>query len=169
MFDRRESHPSGTATWTFLTNHGHVLLCIARDPESRIRDIAAQVGVTERAVQRIVSELESDGYIERTREGRRNRYRLHSEVPLRHPLERHQQVGRLIELIVGAPAATGADEGAAADRGADTLRAPVHGGGTAAGDSHALPSRHAIIDAVGATARAAALRHTPGPNGSRRG
>jgi DNA-binding transcriptional ArsR family regulator len=85
--------------WTFLTNHAHVLLCLARDPETRMRDVAEQVGITERAVQRIVSELEQGGYVARDREGRRNRYEVKSDVALRHPIERHRSVAALLALV----------------------------------------------------------------------
>lgn len=85
--------------WTFLTNHAHVLLCLARDPEARLRDVAAQVGVTERAVQRIVTELEEAGYVERAREGRRNTYVVRPSLPLRHPIEQHRTVASLIDLV----------------------------------------------------------------------
>lgn len=87
--------------WTFLTNHAHVLVCIARDPEIRGRDIAAQVGITERAAQSIISDLVSAGYLTRTRVGRRNRYDLHPESPLRHPLERDHTVGELLQVLAG--------------------------------------------------------------------
>lgn len=73
--------------WTFLTNHTHILLCLARDPELRIRDIAELVGITQRAVQRILVELEEGGALTHTREGRRNRYQVNLDCPLRHPLE----------------------------------------------------------------------------------
>ncbi|MEM9071950.1 MAG: winged helix-turn-helix domain-containing protein [Myxococcota bacterium] len=85
--------------WTFLSNHAHVLLCISRDPDTRLRDIAANVGITERAVQRIVMELVEAGVLERERHGRRNHYRLHGGVPLRHPLESHRTVGDLVKLL----------------------------------------------------------------------
>lgn len=85
--------------WTFLTNHAHVLLTIASDPEIRLRDVADRVGITERAAQRIVAELEEGGYLTRHREGRRNRYEIHPRLPLRHPIERHRHVGALLELI----------------------------------------------------------------------
>ncbi|MCU0683576.1 MAG: winged helix-turn-helix domain-containing protein [Polyangiaceae bacterium] len=85
--------------WTFLTNHAHVLLCIARDPEARIRDLAVAVGITERAVQRILADLEMAGYVSHEREGRRNRYDVRAELPLRHPLESHRSVGALLALI----------------------------------------------------------------------
>ena len=87
--------------WTFLTNHAHVLLCIAREPEVRMRDIADAVGITERAVQRIVADLESAGYLERNRQGRRNHYTVRADRPLRHPIERHERVASLIALVLG--------------------------------------------------------------------
>jgi DNA-binding MarR family transcriptional regulator len=84
-----------------LTNHGHVLLCVAREPGMLLREIAACVGVTERAAHRIVCELEGAGYLTRHREGRRNRYELHPEVPLGHELERDANVGQLIAALGG--------------------------------------------------------------------
>ena len=89
--------------WTFLTNHAHVLFCIAQDPEVRLRDVAARVGITERAVQRIVTDLEAAGYLLVAKEGRRNRYTVHDDLPLRHPIERHRSVRSLIGLVSGAP------------------------------------------------------------------
>src|SRR3954451_2561127 len=91
-----------TAGWTFLTNHAHVLFCIAEDPEVRLRDVAARVGITERAVQRIVTDLEGEGYLTVSKEGRRNRYQVNYGLPLRHPIERHRTVRELIELVVGS-------------------------------------------------------------------
>lgn len=85
--------------WTFLTNHSHVLICIAREPEVLLRDVATQVGITERAVQRIVGDLEEAGYLTRVRTGRRNHYQLNPGLPLRHPIEAHRTVGVLLELI----------------------------------------------------------------------
>lgn len=85
--------------WTFLTNHAHVLLCVARDPGARLRDVADAVGITERAAQRIVAELEEDGYLTRTRDGRRNHYDVHAELPLRHPVERDHAVGEILEVL----------------------------------------------------------------------
>lgn len=95
---------TSTTGWTFLTNHAHVLFCIAEDPEVRLRDVAARVGITERAVQRIVTDLEGEGYLTVSKEGRRNRYRVHYELPLRHPIERHQTVAALVALVVGSRA-----------------------------------------------------------------
>lgn len=89
--------------WTFLSNHGHVALVLARDPSARVRDIAAAVGVTERAIQRILSELESGGIIERERVGRRNHYRLNNDKALRHPLEANHTVGELLMSLLDPP------------------------------------------------------------------
>lgn len=94
--------PAGPAPgWTFLSNHTHVLVCLAADPAQTLRDVAAQVGITERAVQRIVADLEEGGVLERQREGRRNRYVLDLGAKLRHPLERHCSIGDLLALVVG--------------------------------------------------------------------
>ncbi len=90
--------PQVTTGWTFLSNHAHVLIVLAAEPDLRMRDIAEQVGITERAVQRIVGELTEAGYLETQREGRRNRYRIHSERALRHPIEAHRKVADLIRL-----------------------------------------------------------------------
>jgi len=84
------------AQWTFLTNHAHVLLCVAENPNVRLRDVAVQVGITERAAQRIVSELEEAGYLDRERAGRRNVYRLNTAMPLRHPLDQQHRIGELL-------------------------------------------------------------------------
>lgn len=94
-----EANPTPSGTWTFLTNHAHVLLCIHRDPAIRLRDVAEAVGVTERATQNIVADLEAEGYLMRERVGRRNHYRLRTDIPLRHPLEREHAIGELLELL----------------------------------------------------------------------
>ena len=86
-------------TWTFLSNHSHVLLIIAREPEIRLREVAVRVGITERAVQRIVADLEEGRYLEHERIGRRNRYLVHRDRPLRHPVEAHRDIGTLLSLI----------------------------------------------------------------------
>lgn len=85
--------------WTFLTNHAHVLLCIAKDSDVRLRDIAERVGITERAAQRIVGELVEAGYVDRVKEGRRNSYRLNAERPLRHPLEEDHAIGEVLAVL----------------------------------------------------------------------
>ena len=92
--------------WDLLTNHAHVLLCVAHDPGIRVRDIADAVGITERAAHRILSELVDQGYVLRERDGRRNRYEVRHELPLPHPLLQERQVGELLELLgpAGDPA-----------------------------------------------------------------
>jgi uncharacterized membrane protein len=93
------SRPSVTR-WDFLTNHAHVLTCVAHDPGIRLRDIAAAVGITERAAHRILSELVEEGYVARERVGRRNRYQVKPELPLRHPLVQEREVGDLLAVLV---------------------------------------------------------------------
>jgi DNA-binding transcriptional ArsR family regulator len=90
-----------TRSWTFLSNHGHVLVCLAQDPAARLRDVALRVGVTERAVQKILADLAAAGVVERRREGRRNRYRLRTDRPLRHPIEAHRTVAALLGMVLG--------------------------------------------------------------------
>jgi Winged helix-turn-helix DNA-binding len=85
--------------WDFLTNHAHVLLCIADDPGIRLRDIAAAVGITERGAHKILSELVDEGYVLRERHGRRNRYKVKPELPLRHPLVHDREVGELLKVL----------------------------------------------------------------------
>ncbi len=92
--------PSFPNTWTFMTNHAHVLLCIAEHPRSRTRDLATKVGITERAVQRIIAELEAAGYLSHGREGRNNHYTVRTDLPLRHPVEQHCGVSALIEMTL---------------------------------------------------------------------
>ncbi|GAA0224742.1 helix-turn-helix domain-containing protein [Actinomadura nitritigenes] len=87
--------------WTFLTNHARVLICIARDPELRVRDVAQQIGITERAAQLIITDLEEAGYLVRTRVGRRNTYTINGDRPFRHPAEADHDVQDLIEVFLG--------------------------------------------------------------------
>ena len=87
------------STWTFLSNHTHVLVCLAAESDQTVRDIALKVGITERAVLRIVSELEEGGVLARERNGRRNRYSIALGAPLRHPLEAHCRIGELLALV----------------------------------------------------------------------
>lgn len=89
---------AGHTNWTFLSNHGHVLICLFEQPDARLRDLAERVGITERAVQSIVTDLEESGAITRTREGRRNHYRFHTHVKLRHPVEAHRTIKDLLAL-----------------------------------------------------------------------
>ena len=91
--------PEQIPRWTFLSNHAHVLAMLHSDPEVVLRQVAAEVGITERAVQRIIHELEEEGFIERERVGRRNRYHVFLEKPLRHPIEAHRTIGDLLHLI----------------------------------------------------------------------
>lgn len=108
-------------TWTFLSNHAHVLVCLSRDPRIRLRDVATQVGITERAVQKIVADLEAAGVLIRRREGRRNRYHIHGDRKLRHPVEGEGVVRDLLAALLtdaelrhldsqAAPPGEGADE-----------------------------------------------------------
>ena len=92
--------PVSAVGWTFLTNHAHVLISLANDPELRLREVASTVGITERAVQKIIAELEAGGFISRERDGRRNRYEIHPNTPLRHPVEAHRQVGHILGAIL---------------------------------------------------------------------
>lgn len=87
--------------WTFLSNHAHVLICLAQEPTLRIQDLADRVGITYRAVQRILDDLEAAGYIQRSRrqdDARSNEYRVEMNLPLRHPIEQHQRVSALLDL-----------------------------------------------------------------------
>ena len=90
----------GSSGWTFLTNHAHVLILLAQNPDRVLREVASEVGITERAVQRIVSELEEEGYIQRHREGRKNSYVIALDRPLRHTIEGHCSIGMLVNLIL---------------------------------------------------------------------
>ena len=85
--------------WDFLTHHAHVLLCVSDDADIRLRDIAAAVGITERSTHKILTELVEDDYVLRERQGRRNRYTVKPEMPLRHPLVRERAVADLLEAL----------------------------------------------------------------------
>lgn len=91
--------PPGKRTFTYLTNHAHVLVALDGEPELRVRDLAAAVGITERAVQRILADLEAEGVVAKERRGRRNAYRLNRKSRLRHPLEGHCIIGGLLEWV----------------------------------------------------------------------
>jgi predicted transcriptional regulator len=88
-----------TPSWSFLTNHAQVLLCIAQDPGIRLREIGEAVGITERAAHRIVVELAAAGYISRTRNGRRNLYAIQSHLPVPDPLASEQRIGDLLTIL----------------------------------------------------------------------
>ena len=94
---------SDPASWTFLTNHAHVLLRIAMEPRVLVRTLADDVGIRERAVLRIIADLEADGYLSHTREGRQNVYEVNVTKPLRHPIERHCSMGKLIDTVIQKP------------------------------------------------------------------
>jgi predicted transcriptional regulator len=98
-------HHDGIPTWSFLTNHALVLLCIAQDPGIRLREIGEAAGITERAAHRIVVELANAGYISRTRNGRRNHYTIQAHLPLPDPLAREQKLGDLLAILAGQPPA----------------------------------------------------------------
>lgn len=91
--------PETPSSWTFLTNHARVLLVIARDPQARVRDIAAAIGITERAAQGIVTDLEDAGYLQRIRIGRRNNYSIDPRQHFRHPTEADVPVQVLIDMF----------------------------------------------------------------------
>jgi|SRR5579862_1006051 len=93
--------------WTFVTNHTQVLLCIARDPEVRLRDIADRVGITERAAQRILADLVEAGYVERRRQGRRNRYTVNPDMRMRHSAQDGHDIGEVLELLSREPPSAG--------------------------------------------------------------
>lgn len=95
----RQAASSGNR-WTFLTNHSHVLVLLDSEEAPILREVAVQVGITERAVQRIIQDLEEGGFIERERVGRRNRYRVLKDKHLRHSIESHRTIGELLNLIV---------------------------------------------------------------------
>ena len=88
-----------SAKWTFFTNHAHVLFCISQDPDVTLREVAGRVGITERATQRIVAELEAGGYLRHERKGRRNHYELIDDVPLRHEIESHVPIGDILKVL----------------------------------------------------------------------
>jgi DNA-binding MarR family transcriptional regulator len=90
--------------WTFLTNHGHVLVVVSSDPDARLREIAERVGITERAAQLIVRDLETTGYLSKERVGRRNRYIVHRHRRFRHPAESHREVDELLGIFRAADA-----------------------------------------------------------------
>jgi DNA-binding IclR family transcriptional regulator len=95
--------PDDHPRWRFLTNHADVLETVARDPTSRLRDIARTVGITERTAAKVVNDLVEAGYLTKIRDGRRNRYVVHEELPLRHRQHRHHTVGELLRFLKAPP------------------------------------------------------------------
>jgi len=118
------------SNWTLLSNHGHVLICLSRDPEARLRDVAANVGITERAVQKIVRDLQDGGMISVEKSGRRNSYRIHRKQTLRHHLESDCTLKDLIGVINRLPetpvstARPSLKTEAKAESGLDSVREP---------------------------------------------
>jgi predicted transcriptional regulator len=93
------SSPESDKAWRFVTSHTQVLLCLEQNPETRLRDVAATVGITERAAQRIVTDLVEAGYVARERVGRRNRYVLNRTIPMRHPSQVEREIGELLDVL----------------------------------------------------------------------
>ena len=103
------------ADWTFLTNHARALVCIAHDPGMRLRDIAATLGITERSAYAIVNDLTEAGYVVKDKDGRRNRYRIQADLPLRVPIGREPTIGEVLELLVDTSATSAELPGRNAD------------------------------------------------------
>lgn len=101
------SEDTPASGWTFVTNHTQVLLCIARDPDIRLRDIADRIGITERAAQRILADLVQAGYVQRERQGRRNRYTINPDMRMRHSAQDGHDIGEVLELLGGEPPQAG--------------------------------------------------------------
>jgi DNA-binding MarR family transcriptional regulator len=95
----RSADTRPTPGWTLLSNHGHVLICVARDPDMLLADIATRVGIRERAAHRIITDLVDAGYLTRTKAGRRNHYSVTTDRPMRHPLERDHAIGELLDAL----------------------------------------------------------------------
>jgi DNA-binding IclR family transcriptional regulator len=95
------------SSWTFLTNHAQVLLCLAEDPDVRLRDVAERVGITERAAQRILADLVDSGYVRTARVGRRNRYTVDRAHAMRHSAQLGYEIGALLEALGATPASRG--------------------------------------------------------------
>ena len=92
--------PQAGAAWTFLSNHAHVLAYLAEHPDARLRDVAMDVGITERSAMRLITQLDEAGILKRSRQGRRNHYFIEVNAPLMHPLESHCTVGQLLEFVI---------------------------------------------------------------------
>ena len=95
--------------WTFLSNYAHVLICLAENPDARLRDVADKVGITERTAFRLVGELEEAGIVKRAREGRRNHYLINTKAHLRHSIEEHCTVGELLQTVLQHQTSTNND------------------------------------------------------------
>jgi hypothetical protein len=119
--------------WSFLTNHARVLLCIAHDPGARLRDISSTLGITERSAHGIITDLTKAGYVVKQKDGRRNRYRIEADLPLREPLSREPAIGEVLAVLLGTQdglagladlAAAGRQRGGAADGRPTSAAAP---------------------------------------------
>ena len=99
------------ASWSFLTNHARVLLCIAHDPGVRLRDIAASLGITERSAYGIVTDLTEPAYVVKQKDGRRNRYQIQAHLPLPEPTSQEPAIGEVLALLTGASAGETANQG----------------------------------------------------------
>jgi len=103
---QRQALGGAAQGWTFLTNHSHVLVCLLQDPSVRLRDVAERIGITERAVQKIILDLETARVLRRVREGRRNRYQIQLDLPLRHAVEAHCTIREILSPIAALAAET---------------------------------------------------------------
>jgi DNA-binding transcriptional ArsR family regulator len=110
------------AEWSFLTNHARVLLCIARDPGIRLRDIAATLGITERTAFGVVADLTEAGYVIKERDGRRNRYEVQHHLPLAEPTSEERTIGDVLELLGGRDLARNSSRRLAAKRRRTTVK-----------------------------------------------
>ncbi|HYY43794.1 MAG TPA: winged helix-turn-helix domain-containing protein [Actinomycetota bacterium] len=109
-----QRHRPGGSKWRFLTNHAVVLICIVRNPNSRLKEIAEKAGITERSTRSIIRDLAEAGYVEIARRGRRNTYGVHSDLPMRHPLAEQHSIGELLLALAeedGIDPHTGASTG----------------------------------------------------------
>ena len=125
--------------WTFFSNYGHVLVCLARNREARLRDVAADVGITERAVQKIVRDMQDAGIITVSKQGRCNRYRINRRKSLRHGLESHCSVGKLLNLVA-KPAPGQAAAAGAATSGPEAVESAAPAGESALTSAEPAPS-----------------------------
>jgi hypothetical protein len=112
------------ASWSFLTNHARVLLCIAHDPGARLRDIAAGLGITERSAHTIVADLAEAGYVVKQKDGRRNRYQIEAHLPLAEPGTREPAIGEVLALLLGQ---TGSGDGMPGPAAVDQPDGPPDG------------------------------------------
>ena len=133
----------GVPEWSFLTNHARVLLCIAHDPGARLRDIAASLGVTERTAHGIITDLTRAGYVVKQRDGRRNRYRVEANLPLREPASREPAIGEVLAVLLGntdGPAGFAGLAAAGPADGSDVVTSRAGSPGSLAGNDEPGPA-----------------------------